>query len=55
MKVGKLATDQCPDNYGGAREIRTPGLCNANATLYQLSYGPDSTIVIVDPRFINKF
>ena len=25
---------------GGPEETRTPGLCDANAALYQLSYGP---------------
>ena len=26
--------------YGGPEEARTPRLCNANAALYQMSYGP---------------
>ena len=28
--------------FGGPEENRTPGLRNANATLYQLSYRPSS-------------
>ena len=26
--------------FGGPEETRTPHLCNANAALYQMSYGP---------------
>lgn len=29
--------------YGGAKGTRTPGLCVANASLYQLSYNPAIT------------
>lgn len=31
---------ECPDDFGGAEEDRTPDLRIANATLSQLSYGP---------------
>lgn len=27
-------------SFGGPEETRTPHLCNANAALYQMSYGP---------------
>ena len=36
-KAGKL---HCLSFYGGDEGIRTPGLCVANASLYQLSHTP---------------
>ena len=35
----------------GPEETRTPHLSNANATLYQMSYGPEKTKrVFIQPR-----
>lgn len=36
---------------GGAKGTRTPDLCVANASLYQLSYNPTGRVTIKLPRF----
>lgn len=41
-------TDFITQQHGGPRRIRTADPCNANAVLYQLSYGP---IVTMDNIF----
>ena len=41
---------------GGDKGIRTPGLCVANASLYQLSHAPIAfTILSLFPCFVNLF
>ena len=37
--------------FGGAKGTRTPDLCVANASLYQLSYNPTGRVTIKLPRF----
>ncbi len=36
---------------GGAKGTRTPDLCVANASLYQLSYNPTGRVTIKLPQF----
>ena len=36
----KKAPSRVPFSFGGPEGIRTLGLCDANAALSQLSYGP---------------
>ena len=38
---------------GGAEGIRTPGLRDANATLSQLSYSPNTLVIITQTETVN--